>query len=96
MRQPEYVGSSVGIGAVLHLSTTLSDTQFRVLVTMSECPDGEGFSCSLDWLVSQGLDLRSAKVAVRDLARRRLDAASYQTLLDFNETTGEIHWRFFR
>jgi hypothetical protein len=94
-RETEYVCSSAGYAAALEISPDITDAEFRMLVLLSECPDGPGFSAELNYFSDRGMDSRDAIRAAQYLAGVCEFFTKYADTQFFLSKDHHVQWRFY-
>jgi len=92
----EHVSSTIGGAMAAKLGPQLTDSEFRVLMVMADCPAGDRFAADLETFVQSGMAEKDAKRAISTLAMQREfinDLAETQFFVFENY---RVEWRFYQ
>ncbi|GLO70319.1 hypothetical protein MACH17_18360 [Phaeobacter inhibens] len=90
-----YIGTTTGAAMAARLGPQLTDAEFRVLMVLADCPEGQMFACDLDHLVNRGMAKKDAERAISTLNMERNFINDIAETQFFAFKDGRVEWRFY-
>jgi hypothetical protein len=77
------------------LGPQLTDSEFRVLMILADCPYGDMFACDLEFLIKRGMAQKDTERAISTLAMERNFINDLADTQFFAFKDGRVEWRFY-